>query len=187
MAPSINIWLDLVYRDIFMVKGPEFFNSFWCSSGRYGLTMANFAGTEVTCGISAIAHELRFFHDAAIVIGGVIGGDEHAVVLIQILQRCALHPQLIPSPASHEWKVRIVVADFGARFSQQLDDCERGRFAQVVNIFLVGHAQHQYACALERLLASVECRGYRRDYVVWHRGVDFARKLDKTSMKVELL
>ena len=54
-----------------------------------------------------------------------------------------LHLQVVLAAAANEGKVRVVIADHGTLFLQQLDDGESGRLAQVVNISLIGNAQHQ--------------------------------------------
>ena len=46
-------------------------------------------------------------------------------------------------PLPDHGEVRIVVADLRSFFLQQFDDGEGGRFAQVVDVFLVGDAEDQ--------------------------------------------
>ena len=58
---------------------------------------------------------------------------------VQVIFRAYLRPR--PT----EGKERIVVFDMRAALLQQFDDGERGRLAQVVDVALVGHAEHQDA------------------------------------------
>ena len=54
-----------------------------------------FAGVEATCRITGIDDELRVFDDAPVVVAGMIGGNEHAIILVEVLQKartsCADH------------------------------------------------------------------------------------------------
>ena len=72
-----------------------------------------FAGVEATCRITGI-DELRIFDDAPVVVAGMIGGNEHAVILVEVFQRRALHVQVILAPATYKRKVGIAVADLDA-------------------------------------------------------------------------
>src|SRR5438270_1869991 len=90
-------------------------------------------------------------------------------------------------PASDGGEVRVVVAHVGAIVPQQLDDFQRGRFAQVVNVSLVGDAEYQHLRAIDRLLRAVQRRAYRTNNVIRHRRVHLAQKLDEARVKVELL
>src|SRR6267143_1403210 len=88
-----------------------------------------FAGMEATCRITSVDDQLRVLDYALVVVVGVIGGDEHAIVLVEVLQRRALHVQVILAPATPKWEIGIVVADLGTRLAQEFDDRERGGFA----------------------------------------------------------
>src|SRR5258707_10801743 len=76
------------------------------------------AGVEATCRITGIDDELRVFDDAPVVVAGMIGGNEHAIILVEVLPRRALHVQIILAPATHKRKVGIVVADLDARLAE---------------------------------------------------------------------
>src|SRR6266481_875099 len=87
--------------------------------------------------VARVYHQLRLLHDPAIVVFRMIGHDDHAIVLSEILQRGAFHLQIIFAALSDRGEKRIVIADLGPFFLQQFDDRQGGRFAQVVNITLV--------------------------------------------------
>src|SRR5437667_8082703 len=71
--------------------------------------------------ITRVDHQLRLLHDPAIVVLGMIGHDKHAIVLSEILQRRALHLQIILAALSNGGKKWIVIADLGPFLLQQLD------------------------------------------------------------------
>src|SRR5437879_3102638 len=94
--------------------------------------------------VARVYHQLRLLHDPAIVVFRMIGHDDHAIVLSEILQRGTFHLQIIFAALSDRGEKRIVIADLGPFFLQQFDDRQGRRFAQVVNITLVRHAQHEH-------------------------------------------
>src|ERR1700752_3957536 len=77
-----------------------------------------FVGIEATCRITSIDNELRFFDDALVVVVGMVGGNEHAIVLLEFSQGHAFHLQVILAPTTHKWEIGVVVADLGARLAQ---------------------------------------------------------------------
>ena len=62
-------------------------------------------------GISRVNHELRLADDALIVVVGVVGDDQHAIILAQIVQGSAFHLQVVLAAFSHRGEKGIVVAD----------------------------------------------------------------------------
>lgn len=55
------------------------------------LARHNLGTVDSFCGISRIHHQLRLGNDATIVVVGVVGDDQHAIILAEILQLRALH------------------------------------------------------------------------------------------------
>ena len=106
-----------------------------------------------------------FAHNLLVVVVGVVGNDQNAVVLTEVFERRALHLQIVFASASDEWEVGVVVADLGSFFLQQLDNRQRRRFAQIVNILLVGNAQHQNLRAIDRFFLAVQAEMV--DAITW--------------------
>ena len=75
-----------------------------------------------------------------VVVVGVVGDNQHTIILAQVFKRRALHLQIVFSSLADQREVGIVIADVGALFLQKLNDGQRRRFAKVVNIFFVGDA-----------------------------------------------
>src|SRR5205814_2273597 len=67
-------------------------------------------------------HQLGFAHDPLIVVIGVICDDHHAIVLAKMIQRRALHLQVILAAVANCREIRIVVTDFRALLLQQFDN-----------------------------------------------------------------
>ena len=76
------------------------------------------------------------------------------------------------------------MAPFSRSSSMTVSD---GRLAQVVDVALVGQAQHQDLRSLEGFGAVVERGGGLLNHEVGHGGVDFAGQLDEAGAEVELL
>ena len=69
---------------------------------------------DASSGISCVYHKLGFTYDALIVIIGVIRDDQHAVVLAEIIQRGALHLQVVLAAFSDRGEIRVVVPDISS-------------------------------------------------------------------------
>src|ERR1035441_2119844 len=123
---------------------------------RAGLAVNNVSSNDALGGVAGVDHQLRFGHNARIVIACVVGDDEYGVVLAEILQRSAGHVEVIAPPVSHSREERVVVENFGSGLAEQLDDGQRRRLAQIVDIALVGKAENKYARTLHALLLLVE-------------------------------
>src|ERR1035441_3122118 len=98
----------------------------------------NLGRIDALGGVSCIDDQLRPLDDRLVVVAGVVGDDDGGVVLGQVVERSAGHIQVVVAAAAHGGKVRIVVGHDGAPLAQQLDDGQRGRLAQVVDVALVG-------------------------------------------------
>src|SRR5271155_1241745 len=108
----------------------------WPEADRSKLLAVNDLITlDPTRRISRIDYELRLLDDLLVVVIGVIGDDKHAIVLAKIVERGALHLQIVFASAPDEREIGVVVADRSPFFLQQFDDGERRRFAQIVDIF----------------------------------------------------
>ena len=88
----------------------------------------------------------------------MVGDDEHGVVLAEVVERRAGHVEVVVAAVADGGEEGIVVGDHGALFAQQFDDGERRRLAQVVDVALVGQAEHQDLRSLEGFRVLVEAR-----------------------------
>src|SRR5215467_2441701 len=77
-------------------------------------------------GVAGVDDELRFAHDLCIVVVGMIGENQHAVVLRQIVERYSVHVEIVVAAASYIREKGVVVRNDGASLLQQFDDRERG-------------------------------------------------------------
>src|SRR5689334_15313321 len=115
-------------------------------------------------------------HDGFVVVAGMIGGDHYGVVARERLgiQRHGLHVLVIV--VAHLVKlreVRIVVIELSAALLKELHDFERWRFAEIVHVFFVGHAEQQNLRAFHAFLVIVEGVGGGFGNVVGHGGIHF--------------
>src|SRR5271165_2974717 len=146
----------------------------------------NLGAFNATGRIPGVDDQLSFADDVVIVVVRVVGDDQDAVVLAEILQFRALHLQVVLAAFANEWKVGIVIADLGSVFLQQFDNGERRRLAQIVDIFFVRHTQHQHAGAIHRLLVAVQRAGHGRQNVVGHVVVNLSGQLDEAGLEIKL-
>src|ERR1039458_3395193 len=137
-------------------------------------------------GVAGIDDQLGFGNDAAIVVVGVVGHDDDAVVLAEVFQFGALHLQVVFPAFSDEGEVGIVVANLRSVFLQQFDDGERRRLAEIVDVFFVGHAEDEKLRAIHRFLVPVQRVAYRGENVVRHVVVDLSGKLDEAGAEIKL-
>src|ERR1700731_2089280 len=63
--------------------------------------------------IPRIHDKLRLLHNLRVVIVRMVGYDQHAVVLLEMVQRSGGHVEVVMTPAPHRRMVGIVVEDFG--------------------------------------------------------------------------
>src|ERR1700722_13880638 len=107
----------------------------------------------------------------------MIGGDDHAVVRGQVGRGEIDRSHVGVVVVAHFvelGEVGVVVLDGCAATDKELHDLEGGGFAQVVPVFLVSNAQHQYPRALQGFLAVIQGTGDRVDNMIGHGGVDLA-------------
>src|ERR1035438_9079837 len=137
--------------------------------------------------IPGVNYQLSFIDNSVVVVSVVVGHDQHAIVASYIFQRRRGHVQVVvPTPAD-EWKEWIVISYLGSALTQQLDDRQGGRFAQVVDILFVSYPQYQHLRAIQRLVANAQSvNGFLYD-VVGHLHVDFTSQLDEPGSEIELL
>ena len=88
----------------------------------------------------------------------MVGHDEDRVVLAEILERGVGHVQVVVAAAAHCCEIGIVVEDDGAFLAEQLDDGEGRRFAQIVDVALVGQSENKDLRTLDGLALLVESR-----------------------------
>ena len=118
--------------------------------------MHDLRALDSTRSIPGIDHELRFLDNFSVVVIRMIGHDDNAVVLPQIVQIGALHLQIVLAALANHREVRIVIADDCSVFLQQFDDRQRGRFPQIIDVLLVSHAEDKHFSTIDRLLVAIE-------------------------------
>ena len=117
----------------------------------------------------------------------MVGDDDYTVILVQIIQACAGHLQVILTAPAHKLEVRIVVAHLRSLLLQQFDDCQRWRFAEIVDILLICHPQDQNFRSVDGLSALVQGLAYAIHHVIGHVQVDFAGEFNKPRAEIEFL
>ncbi|EAU66011.1 hypothetical protein STIAU_4801 [Stigmatella aurantiaca DW4/3-1] len=139
-------------------------------------------------GVARVDDAVGLLHHCRVVDVGVIGEDDHRVVLRVRLrgQRHGLH-LVVEAVALFQLRhVRVVVADLGALLDEQRDDAKARALAHVVDVLLVGRAQAEHLRAIERLLVLVERLHGALHHVVGHLRVHLARKLDELGVELVL-
>src|SRR5579864_959464 len=159
----------------------------WYRGESMELAAHNLRTLKAFGGVSGVDHEIGLLDDCPIVVAGVVRYDDHGSVLLQVVEWRVGHLQVVLAAASHIFEVRIVVADVGAFFLEQLDDGQRRRFAQVVNILFICDAQDQDFRSVQSFAVAIQSRCRRRHHVVRHVQVDFARQFNEASVEVVLL
>ncbi len=142
---------------------------------------------DAASGVARVHDQLGGVDDRRVVVAGVIGGDDDAIVAADGLrvERHRLHVLVVV--VAHLVKLRevgIVVVEFRAALLQQLHDFQRGRLAEVIDVFFVGDAEDQDLRTLDRFLAIVESGGDGLDHVIRHRGVHFAGEFDEARGEI---
>src|SRR5450631_329464 len=74
------------------------------------LAVHDLVALDAASRVARIHNKLGVVDDLLVVVVGVVCNDKHAVVLAKILQRRALHLQIVLPAAADEWEVRIVIA-----------------------------------------------------------------------------
>ena len=81
--------------------------------------------------------------------------------------------------------MRIMIGDIGSSLLEQRDDIQCWRFADVVDVRLVGDADDENVGALDALLLFVECSSDLVYNMLRHGGVDLAGELDEAGLVVK--
>src|SRR5450631_1770433 len=114
---------------------PEW-NPRWAKKFRCRTTLLaghNLGALDPAGRVSGIDYKLRLPHDRAVVVVGMVGHYEHAVVLAEILHRDTFHLQVVFPAFADEREIRVVIADLRARLLQQFNDGQGRGLAQIVN------------------------------------------------------
>jgi hypothetical protein len=85
----------------------------------------------------------------------MIGNDHDGIVLVEILEWRVDHVQGVVTSVANCGEVWVVVEDLGALFAKQLDDGERRRLAQIVDVALIGQAQDENLRSIDGLAVAV--------------------------------
>src|ERR1700756_4680871 len=97
-------------------------------------------------GVPRVHHELGVAGDGVVVIAGMIGGDQDAVVAGKAFGRQVDGAHVGKIVGAHfvgGGEVRIVVIEKSAAGGKQFKEFERGRFAKIVDILFIGHAKQK--------------------------------------------
>ena len=116
-----------------------------------------FAGSDRVAGVAGIDNELGIFDDHFHVVIGVSGGYQNAIVLFDIgwSKRDRLHLKVVIAGLFGLGDIWIVIVDLGTFGLEQLDELERWRFADVINVFFVCQAEDEDFGAIEALFIVV--------------------------------
>src|SRR5580692_4991094 len=66
------------------------------------LAVHDLVALDAAGGVPRIHYQLGLADDLLVVVVGVVGDDEHAIVLSEIVERGALHLQIVFAAATHE-------------------------------------------------------------------------------------
>src|SRR5580704_15059808 len=88
------------------------------------------------------------------------------------------------TPATDSRKVWVVVGDLSSLLLQTFNDCQRRRFAQIVDILFVCKTEHEDPGSPQRDAVPVERRSDRLHHKLRHGAVHFTRKFNEPGMEV---
>ena len=88
------------------------------------LTVDDFVALDALGGVARVDDELRLLDDLGVVVIGMVGHDQDAVVLAKIVEGRAFHLQVVTPALADRREVRIVVTDLRTFLLQKLDDSE---------------------------------------------------------------
>src|SRR5215469_11643668 len=60
--------------------------------------------------VASVDDQTRMVHDPGVVVAGVVGNDDHRVVLLQVFERRVRHAQIVFAAAPDIFEVGVVVA-----------------------------------------------------------------------------
>ncbi len=120
-----------------------------------------------------------------VVEAGVGGHHAHDVGRLQELvgERRGGEVELLLGQRGHE---RVVIGHVGAAVAQKPDQLERRRLAQVADVALVRHAQHEHGAPGDRLAVAVQGPRDALGAVIGHVLVHLSGQLDELGREVEL-
>src|SRR3984885_8280932 len=142
---------------------------------------------DASCGVAGVDYQGGVVDDALVVVARVICGDEYAIVAgnpSRAQRDRVLVGEVVVAHFVELREVRVVVIDHGAAFGKQFEELERGRFTEVVDVFLVSYAEEQDFRAFNAFLTLVKRCTDGVDYVIGHFGVDFAGQLDEAGREI---
>src|SRR5499427_1702711 len=131
--------------------------------------------------IASVDDEGRTLGDACVVEARVAGENEHAVGRGQSVRGGLDRGQLEPLEGDLRSE-RIGIAEVRALLHEVLDDLESGRLPDVVDVSLVGDAQHEDGRATHRSPAIIERTRDEVDDVLGHGPVDLVGKGDELRL-----
>src|SRR6266853_2731123 len=112
--------------------------------GRGRSTPHDLRRIDTARGIASVNDQLRFAHDGRVFVVGMICDDGHTIVRPNVVEGNALHLQIV-MPAFEQYReIWVMVVNDRAPLLQQLDYGEGWRFAQIIDILLVGHTKYEH-------------------------------------------
>jgi hypothetical protein len=141
-----------------------------------------------TSGVAGVDHQFRAIHNGAVIVAGVIRGDDYAVVGREGLRGDGHGLHFFVVIMSHFVQlreVRVVIVEIHATLLEQFHDFQCGRFAQIVDVFFVRDTEDEQFGAFETFFLIVERGGDGVDNVVRHRGIHFAGEFNETRGEIE--
>ncbi len=85
-------------------------------------------------------------HDSIVIVAGMIGGDQHAIVAGELggRERDRTHVrEIVMAHLVERREIGIVVFHEGAALGEEFEKLQRRRLAEVVDVFFVGDAEEQ--------------------------------------------
>src|SRR5215471_19105535 len=131
--------------------------------------------------ITSVDNEGRALGDRCVVEARVAGENEHAVGRGQSVRGGLDRGQLVPLEGDLRSE-RIGIADVRALLHEVLDDLESRGLSDVVDVGLVGDAQHENGRATHRSPAIIERTRHEVDDVLGHGAVDLVGKGDELRL-----
>src|SRR5262249_43638981 len=139
--------------------------------------------SEASRDIASINHEVGEPDYPGIIKHGVVGDNYRAV---RALKRRVIEPNAgkrLSSVNACLGYERVVIADIGASIKELFNNAEGRRFANVVDVPLVSHAQHEDSRALYRLALVVQSVLDQLNDMPGHMGIHFLSQADETGLE----
>src|ERR1700720_733664 len=109
-------------------------------------------------GVARVNDKLGVASDGVVIVAGVIGSNQDAIVACEALGRQgnrAHAGKIVVAHFVERGEVGIVVIEEGAASREQFEEFERGRFAEIVHVLFISHAEYENLRSFGLFLAIV--------------------------------